>query len=341
MTYFEQGPRRHAGIIGLALLLFASASGCAAVPRVASPEMPDQSIRVGETVRWYKVYRPASLPARAPAIVLLHGGTGSMYTIFGKRRAKGTRAWLNIADRHGALLIVPNGLNASGDARGDRQNWNDGREWAASTGADDVGFIEQLVAHLAVEHDLDSSRIFATGASNGGMMTYRLLVEAPAVFAGGAAFIANMPRDLAQNGERPPPVPIMIATSTDDRLMPYRGGEILNGLVRSRGAVLSTRETVAWWAKVNNARPPEAERALPDTVPEDGCRLVVTDYPAQGNDSAPVTVIRMDGGGHAMPTRLARTMTDSRVPVGRLIGTVCNDAEGAELAWDFFSRASR
>ena len=339
MAYLAQGPRRHARIIGLALLLFTSASGCAAVSS-AGAEMPDQSIRVGETMRWYKVYRPDSLSDGAPAIVLLHGGTGSMYTIFGKRRPKGTRAWLDIADRHGALLIVPNGLNASGDARGDRQNWNDGREWDSSTGADDVGFIAQLVAHLAVEHDLDSSRIFATGASNGGMMTYRLLVEAPAVFAGGAAFIANMPRDLARNGERPPPVPIMIATSTDDRLMPYRGGEILNGLVRSRGAVLSTSETAAWWAEANNAGPPGEERTLPDAAPEDGCRLVVTEYPAQGDDSAPMTVIRMDGGGHAMPTRLARTLTDSRVPLGRLIGTVCNDAEGAELAWDFFSRAN-
>ena len=129
----------------------------------------------------------------------------------------------------------------------------------------------------------------------------------------------------------------MIATSTDDRLMRYRGGRIL----RSRGLVLSAADTAAWWARTNNAGPTSAERTLPDTAPDDGCRLVVTEYAAQSNDSAPVTVIRMQGGGHAMPTRLARTVTDSREALGRLIGTVCNDAEGAELAWDFFSRASR
>jgi poly(3-hydroxybutyrate) depolymerase len=74
---------------------------------------------------------------------------------------------------------------------------------------------------------------------------------------------------------------------------------------------------------------------LSDTDPRDGCPLLVTTYRALPG-GAQVQFLKMAGGGHAMPSREHR-LPDTRL-VRRLIGPVCRDAEGAEMAWDFLSK---
>ena len=68
----------------------------------------------------------------------------------------------------------------------DTARWNDGRGTLESSlqGIDDVKFIVNMGAEIAVKVPLDKSRIFVTGASNGGMMTCRLGCDAGGVFAG-------------------------------------------------------------------------------------------------------------------------------------------------------------
>jgi polyhydroxybutyrate depolymerase len=106
--------------------------------------------------------------------------------------AGGTQAWRDLAEENGFLLIVPNGTNARiGDPRGNDQNWNDCRSAArvGETKADDVGFIIALVEWAQREMRIDPLRVYATGASNGGGMSYRLAIERPDRFAAVAVFI--------------------------------------------------------------------------------------------------------------------------------------------------------
>ncbi len=293
----------------------------------------EQSIQVGAGKRWFLVHRPAPLSPGAPVVILLHGGTGNMNQAFRDVFGQGLA---QLSDQNGFLLLIPNGTNAnSGNPRGKRQHWNDHRNPSGQSAApvDDVKFILTLIEWAAETHGIDRSRVFVTGASNGGMMTYRLLIEAPEAFAGGAAFIANLPKATPAEASEGQPVPLMIANGTDDPLMKWEGG-----LVGARGqqdVVLSAPATRDFWIARNRASgTPDTPRQLPDSAPQDGCHIVVNDYPAEEN-GARIRFVVMEGGGHTIPSRAGGRKRSAFIE--RLTGTLCKDTDGADLAWQFFT----
>jgi polyhydroxybutyrate depolymerase len=300
------------------------------------PGWHEHQIKVGNVDRWFRVYRPQRLKPKAPAVLLLHGGTQSMRKIF-QPSAGGTLAWLDIAEQEGIVLLVPNGTNSeTGDPQGDRQNWQDLRATNTNTGAkaDDVGFMRALLKLGQQNYAIDPSRIYVTGASNGGMMTYRLLVEMPESFAAGAAFIATLP-DSKTLPQPLLPTPLMIANGTDDPLVKWAGGNIPGRPDR----LMSTPATVDWWLQANRANIKQPQiTTLPDLNPQDGCRIIKTAYTADPG-GAPVMFYKVAGGGHDMPSTRQQS-TPSRLQQ-RLIGSTCHDAEGAKLAWDFLKNYDR
>jgi poly(3-hydroxybutyrate) depolymerase len=128
----------------------------------------------------------------------------------------------------------------------------------------------------------------------------------------------------------------MIANGTKDPLIRWDGGAIPGQNDRLR----PTPQTVAWWVEANRARrEPRARQTLPDRDPSDGCRIHLDEYPAGEQPSAPVLFYTMEGGGHTMPSLKYR---HPDLPgIRRLIGPTCRDAEGADLAWQFFRRFGR
>jgi polyhydroxybutyrate depolymerase len=334
--------RRHSFVAALLAASWVCGWGMAGVVAQDDAAVPpgtwsEASIAVGGVDRWFRVYRPRTLAADAPAVVLLHGGTQSMRELFAAR-AGATRAWPEIAEREGFLLIVPNGTNVvTGDTRGDDQSWNDLRPADADrkSSADDVGFIVQLLDEMAREHRIDPRRTYVTGASNGGMMAYRLLVEVPERFAAAATFIAVLPADLS--GIEPPamPTPLLISNGTADPLVRWAGGPIRG----RRTTMMSVADNLDWWIRANRAdRQAAREEPLPDASADDGCRLTKTLYPPTP-DGAPVLFLKVEGGGHALPSRGHR-LPDTFI-VRRLIGPLCRDAEGADIAWEFMSQFRR
>lgn len=106
-----------------------------------------------------------------------------------------TRQWLELANKSGFRLVAANGWDARNrTSKGLRHTWNDIRSVGDGRRSklDDVGFLESVVEWCAKEHGIDRSRVYATGASNGGMMVLRLMVERPRILAAGVPFIASM-----------------------------------------------------------------------------------------------------------------------------------------------------
>ena len=298
----------------------------------------ERSLESGGTVRWYRLYIPQTAERGAPVVVLLHGGSRSMRDMFGER-AGGPRAWLDVADREGVVLIVPNGTNpGNGDTRGDHQFWLGARPAAERDGSrrpDDVRFITDVLDRVERRYPIDPARVYVSGASNGGLLTYTLLMDAPRRFAAGAAFIANLPAADADLRTPHTPTPLMIANGTRDRLMQWKGGELPMG----GGEMRSTEETVAWWLRANHAADaPRRTRYLPDRDSGDDCRLREVTWTPESK-GAPVRLLAMEGGGHTLPS-LHYELPDSFI-ARRIFGNVCQDAEGAWLAWDFVQQFRR
>ncbi len=301
-------------------------------PSGTDPTLPgwhEHSIQHGGLTRWFLTYVPASLAAGAPLVVQLHGGTGSMRTLFGST-AGASRQWPYVAEREGFLLVVPNGINPdTGDTAGDQQNWNDLRAPGSDRESteDDVGFINRVIDWGIATHRSNSLRVYMTGSSNGGSMTYRMVMEHGGRLAAVTCGSANLPTPNLKFREPDRPVPIIVLSGVEDPLMIYDGNP---------GVFTSAPETVEWWRQRNGTLPAAApDEWLADVNPGDGCRVVRSIHPA-GPGGAPVIFYRIEGGGHVVPSILHAS--PSSPAVVRLLGRQCRDIEFAEVAWAFMQQ---
>ncbi len=178
----------------------AGQASAAAVPVGSSAH----DISLGGVTRSYIVYRPASLPAAAPLVVMLHGGFGSA------SQAEKSYHWNAEADAGHFLVAYPDGLNRA---------WNAGGGCCGTpgrTGADDIGFIAAMVS--AIEHavPVDACRVYATGISNGGIMAYDLACHT-------TIFAAIGPDSATELGGCPDPATLSVIAvhGTADKNIPY------------------------------------------------------------------------------------------------------------------------
>ncbi|MFC8654008.1 alpha/beta hydrolase family esterase [Streptomyces parvus] len=128
------------------------------------------------------VYRPAALPANAPAVVALHGCTQSA-------QVYSDNAGLNtFADRHGFLVVYAETTTVNNGNK--CFNWFQPGDTRRGRG--EAASIRQMVAHAATAYGVDTGRVQVTGLSAGGAMTSVMLAAYPDVFAAGAV-VAGIP----------------------------------------------------------------------------------------------------------------------------------------------------
>lgn len=150
-----------------------------------------RALEVGAVTRTYRLYIPADLDADPALVVMMHGGLGSA------QQAERAYGWNDEADTGGFLVAYPDGLS---------RTWNAGDccGSAQRDGVDDIAFLTALVEALQVEFGVAPDRTFATGMSNGAMMTYRLACETD-LFAA----IAPVAGTIVSSCENPAPVSVL------------------------------------------------------------------------------------------------------------------------------------
>ena len=290
-------------------MVLALAGPTAVSPAQTSPALTGEArtLRVNGVERSYFVFVPSRYRAGTPAplVLVFHGAGGR-----GHRMAPHT-GFSRLAEREGFVAVYPDGLG---------RRWNDGRGVAA--GHDDVGFVRALLDTLGRALTLDSTRVYATGISNGAMFSYRLACDLPGVFAAIATVAGAMPGGLAEGCATTKPVSVLAIQGTRDPLLPYQGG-----MAGGRGSVLSATESVAFWARVDGCGATPASAPGIDRV-RDGTRVELTTYPGC-RDGRGVALYTVDGGGHTWPGGPA---------VGRSVGRVSRELDATEVIWEFFAR---
>lgn len=167
--------------------------------------------------RSYVVVAPAaaaSRKAKLPLVLVLHGGGGNA------ANAERMTGFSAKARDEGFLVAYPEGTGRFQDKL---LTWNAGHccGLAMTRHVDDVGFIEALIDRLAKDYPVDPRRIYATGMSNGGMMTHRLGRELPHRLAAIAPVVATLFGDEM----RPPQaVSALMINGGLDKSVPPQGG---------------------------------------------------------------------------------------------------------------------
>ena len=288
--------------------------------RETSHEAGCYSLNYDGAKRTLRLYIPKGRDAPLPLVVVLHGGGGDG----GGMEWLTRRGFNRIADRDGAIIVYPDGIE---------RGWNDGRSSSRSpAGAkvDDVGFLASLPRALATLHPVDAARVYVTGISNGGEMSYRLACDAAAVFAAAAPVAANLSEELAPRCHPSRAIPLLVMNGTEDPIMPWRGG-VVRVLWMARGSVLSTEDTLARWLSLDHCGALEAQPLI-EAVPADGTS--VAPRSARCEEGGELLLEEIRGGGHSWPRGEAY--------LGRaIIGRVSQALDANETIWAFFRRHSR
>ena len=182
-----------------------------------------KSIQVGNSERYYLDYIPSALDKSTPVplVIDMHGACG---TCVKPRENSGFRT---IADKEGFIVVYPIGSNFPESIEGQdtqkAQSYNAGPACcglSVTTNIDDVGFIIELIEKIKSEHNIDITRIYATGMSNGGALAQRLAVEVPDTFAAVVSYaqylLTEGPHTLQS------PIPVMEIHGQYDNFCPYR-----------------------------------------------------------------------------------------------------------------------
>lgn len=132
----------------------------------------ERMLEHGGSMRRFIVHVPEGLDPTAPAPLLVN-----MHGLLSNPEQQVTWSEMNAAaDPRGYVGVYPAGLSNS---------WNAGTccGGAQTGGVDDEGFIRAMVADVQSAICIDPQRIYATGMSNGGHMSYRLSCETADLFA--------------------------------------------------------------------------------------------------------------------------------------------------------------
>lgn len=196
--------------------------------------------------RSYAIYIPDGLvkgSSAVPLVLVLHGGGGSA------GNAEKMTGFTDKAMKEGFIVVYPEG---TGHRKNRLLTWNASHccGYALDNNIDDVGFINTLIDRLIANYPVDQSRIYATGMSNGGMMTHRLGIELSHRFAAIAPVVATVFGDEKKPAH---PVSAIMLNGKLDKSVPHLGGPSGGHFRRAWNApAIPALEQGKLWAAANN-----------------------------------------------------------------------------------------
>ncbi len=286
----------------------------------------DSSIVVDGIERTYHLYVPYVYDRKEsiPLLIALHGGGGTGKGMEEKTTIEG---FDKLAKKGNFIVVYPDAVE---------KNWNDGRNdphsYSAQHNIDDVYFISVLIDQLEKEYNIDSKRVYVTGISNGGMMTFRLGCELSDKISAIATVASSLPENLYNSSVPANKISVLIIHGTDDPLVPWDGGYVrVFGM--NHGRVVSILETEDFWIEHNSCTLQTNKTYLPDVDQNDGTRVWKEEY-ANKENGINVVLYGIDGGGHTWPGG------SSELPE-RVVGKMSHDINACNLIWDFLEEAKK
>ena len=253
------------------------------------------STSYGNYVRSFIVHVPPNYNADTqslPLLFVLHGYTG---------QAPGIRQYSGfdqIADIENFIVVYVQGTT---DIYGNA-GWNVGIV-SAFNSVDDVGFFRSLIKYFKTSYNIDESKIFSTGMSLGGFMSYRLACEVNDINSIGSVtgsmggYTACEPQTKKS---------IIHFHGEADTVVPYNGGDWL----------YSANEAHQFWKNANQCND-QTSTTLPDFNGDGQYTKKLTSFNCM--DDTTVELYSLEGEGHTWYNRYWG-----------------HDVTSSEIIWQFF-----
>jgi polyhydroxybutyrate depolymerase len=226
--------------------------------------------------REYQLYVPGSYDRTRPTplVISMHGAGGWPV------QQMELSEWNRLAESQGFIVVYPSGIGSAGP-----------RVWHVDNGGGlrrDVTFISELIDKLEGAYNIDSSKIYANGLSNGGGMSFVLSCTLSNRIAavGMVAAAQTLPWSWCTDQRA---VPMIVFHGTADPMVPYKGGT--TWVASESFPAVST--WAANWARRNRCAPkPVVSAAAADVTRREYTNCA---------DDAAVVLYTIRGGGHTWP----------------------------------------
>jgi polyhydroxybutyrate depolymerase len=255
--------------------------------------------------RNYLLYIPKSYdPAKpTPLVITLHT------SMSWDSAAMAISQWNSVADDNGFLVVYPEGTG-----RGPKSWAMVGSETPARM--PDVLFIAALIDKLGASYNIDQTRIYANGMSNGGGMAFVLSCTLSDRIAAVGMVSAGLDPDWNWCTDHRP-VPVIAFHGTGDPICPYNGGPSKLG----GGMFPNVPEFFAEWSRRNQCGPNSIESM-------GAADVTLLQYTGCANE-ADVVFYTIKGEGHQWPG-------GRRIAAEWMVGPYSHSIDATRQMWAFF-----
>ena len=228
--------------------------------------------------RFYYLYKPSNLDTNSSVAVLfaLHGYGSSAMNHFNYTNYE------PIANENNFIVVYPQGTTSNGL----NTHWNNGG-WTSKSAAKDIEFIDSVIDYIKNKIAIDETRIYSSGMSNGGYMSYHLACNLDNTFAAVVSVTGSMTNDTFDNCMPSHPTSAMQIHGVQDLTVPYLGS----------GWSKSIDDIIDYWVSYNSCNT-EPERVIKYSNQTD---LINFDTYDSCINNVNVKLILHSGMGHNWP----------------------------------------
>ncbi|MGI9237640.1 MAG: alpha/beta hydrolase family esterase [Woeseiaceae bacterium] len=355
----------------LACVLVAVVAGaCVDESRTEVPGMTRHTLEHDGLEREYFVFLPSDYDEATefPAVIFMHGYGG---TATGTE-AEVTNGLTRYAEEYGYVMIFPQSTwfmsDGGPDERWEVTSWNhisDGFDkgpagpictpdaasypcppecgscgscgWASCH--DDVGFLEALVARIESDLMIDANRVYASGFSNGAMMSNRIACEASELFAAAALIGGRVEPGFECTPQLA--VPLLQINGGKDETVPCDGRVSDTGFFYASAKAVAEEWGSAAACTADRASwlPPAGNDALLCTIAcADSRHESVDCLWSEGDHRWPGTAGRRGSDGYCVTELQSASMPEQTICVA---SDTSQDVWGSRLMFEFFERHAR
>ena len=233
--------------------------------------------------RYYFIYIPDNLDSERsiPVLFALHGYGSSARNHFSYTN------YISIADAHNFTVVYPQGFPMNTTLASSSSHWNVGG-WTVGSNVKDIEFIDTIIDLVQKKISIDTTRIYSSGMSNGGFMSYHLACNLSDKIAAIVSVTGSMTPETYSSCSPSHPTPILQIHGLLDTTVPYNGLSFMESIPK----------VMQYWSEYNSCSSEPEESSI---INEDEGYVINIDEYKNCLNNVEVKLILHSSMGHTWP----------------------------------------
>jgi polyhydroxybutyrate depolymerase len=194
----------------------------------------------GNLLRYYYIHLPHPEAQGASSVLFNLHGYGS--NALAQMQYGDFRSLANTKENN-FILIHPQGAPLNTALTSSESHWNSGG-WTIGSTVDDVDFINTIIRFISQKYNINQDRIYSTGMSNGGFMSYHLACNLSSKIAAVASVTGSMSVQTYDDCNPYHPTSVLQVHGTIDGTVPLNGNSALG--------MESIYDVIEFWRSFNS-----------------------------------------------------------------------------------------